>query len=197
MNLFFLCVLVILFAATECVAAKDLLLFPHWNISPSESHITVAFQQMGTGVKAEFQSFSGDIVFDQDHLEQSHVIIDVDTKSFVSGDKDRDNTAHTKEWFDTEHFPSARFESMTFKKAEDNKYIADGTLTIKETSRPLSLPFSLSLTKLDSGNTKAQVSADIVLDRSAFDLGIGSWADKSLIANDVALSIYMTAKKKK
>ena len=62
-----------------------------------------------------------------------------------------------------------------------------GTLSIKGTARPLTLP--VTLTPGSSGVTFAQGS--FTLKRVDFKIGEGDWADISIVANDVVVKFKL------
>ena len=165
----------------------------HWNINPSFSTLTFAGKQMGTDFKGTFEKYTADINFDPARLQDSSVKIDVDTGSFSSGDKDRDTAALTRDWFDAGAFPVARFAAASFKKTGNNAYVADGTLTIKGITVPVQLPFTLEITQDAPKILKAHAKGSVTLDRSKFSLGGGQWADTSVIANEVPVTVHITA----
>ncbi len=164
-----------------------------WNIVMAKSQVKLTFTQMKTPVTATLERFKADIQLDPDHLQDSRIQATIDVTSFATDDKDRDDSAQTKDWFDSQNFPAATFQSTSIKKVAGDRLEALGNLTIKGVSLPVTLPFTLHITKTDSGNKKAEAEAEITLDRSKFKLGEGEWADASVIANDVKVEIHLTA----
>lgn len=165
----------------------------HWTLSASHSTVTFTGQQMGKSFQGSFTRFSTEIYFDPEKLDESSIKADFDLSGLSTGDKDRDKTVSTPDWFDLARFPTARFEARGFKHLEKNQYEAVGTLTIKDVSVPIVLPFTLDIDKSDPTNHKATVKSHIMLDRSKFGLGVGQWADTSVIANEVAVNIDLVA----
>lgn len=118
------------------------------------------------------------------------VSVDIDPASFSSNDAERDSTASGKDWFDVATFPKITYTAEKFTKT-DAGYVAHGTLKLKDMEYPLDLPFTLKLE--DAGKT-AVMDAQMMLDRSKLKLGLGEWADQSVIKNEVALKIHLTAR---
>jgi polyisoprenoid-binding protein YceI len=98
-----------------------------------------------------FGDFTADISFDPDNLPAAKVTADIAIQSLDSKDKERDDTAKGRDFFDADSFPKARFESSEFKKTGENTYEAVGNLTIKDVTLPLSLSFTLVFATDDSG----------------------------------------------
>lgn len=175
----------ILFASPAHAAAVK------WEVLPAGSSLSFSGKQMGATFKGEFKTFSADIIFAADDLENSRVEATIDISSVTTHDKERDTNITGKEWFDAEQFKTARFVSTVFRKGEaPDSYVADGNLTIRDTTLPVSLPFTLTLGT--DGATLMQ--GQLALDRSKFSLGTGDWADASIIANEVTVTVALNAK---
>ena len=89
------------------------------------------------------------------------------------------------DFFNAENFPTAVFQADI--NLTDTGYVADGTLTIKDQSVPISLPFDLTL----DGDT-AQMNGSTTLDRRNFGIG-QSVTDAATLAFDVAITITLIA----
>jgi cytochrome b561 len=165
-----------------------------WDVMNRESSISFSVRQMNTECKGAFDRFTSSVFFDPDDLANSHARVDIDLVSVNTQAMDRDEALRGQEWFDITHFPAARFETTAFRKTGDNAYEADATLTIRDVTVPLKLPFTLSIE--DKGENKIEVVMDssIVLDRSQLKLGKGEWADTSIIGNDVSVHIHVVAR---
>jgi cytochrome b561/polyisoprenoid-binding protein YceI len=162
----------------------------HWAVQPGG---TLAFQASwsGTPIDGAFKSWNADILFDPDALDRSKVTVSIDIASAATGDAQRDSSLPTADWFDAAAHPKATFTASRFRKTGTDRYVADGRLTLRGVSRPLSLPFTL---KID-GDT-ARASGTATLDRTAFGVGQGSWAATDQIAGAVKVSFKLTAKRK-
>lgn len=168
---------------------------PTWQMIADESSITFHGKQMGSDFKGIFKSFSADIRFDATDLATSRVRASIDTASVDAGAQDRNKPLAGNDWFAPDLFPQAIFESTVFRANTDGSFVADGNLTIRDVTLPVSLPFTLALSKDDSGKEKALMTGKITIDRSKFNLGTGDWADTSIIPNDVPVDIVIVASK--
>lgn len=164
-----------------------------WQIDHAQSSIGFTVTQYGSPFKGRFERFDGEIRFDPDALEEAYALIEIDITSIKTGSADRDSQALGADWFFTEQFPKAVFETATFRKSESEGYIADGMLTIRGQSAPLSLPFTLEIEDGEQGVQVANMAASISLDRTQFGVGQGQWADGSAIGQSVDLAISVRA----
>jgi polyisoprenoid-binding protein YceI len=160
----------------------------NWEVDHEESRVGFIGTQLGNEFEGHFEDFSADIVFHPDDLEASAVSVTIDVASFDTGSADRDSTAMGSAWFDVEEHPQARFEAETFRHLGGNDYEADGRLTIKGTTREVTLPFTLDI----RGDT-AEVSGRVAVDRTEFDLGTGDWATGETVGLEVTIAIDLTA----
>ena len=82
----------------------------------------------------------------------------------------------------------AVFQSDDFVKTSTNTYEARGTLTMKEKTQPLTLPFTLDIT-----DAKAEMSGTLTLDRTLWEVGTGAWATDEWVSTDVIVNVKISA----
>lgn len=88
------------------------------------------------------------------------------------------------DWFNAEGYPTATFTARILGAEGDDAYTAEGTLTLKGESVPVTLPFTLEITE-----GVAQMSGSTTLARR--DFGIGG-ADQT-VGYEVRVNISLTA----
>lgn len=160
-----------------------------WQIDPAASRLTFTGTQLGQPFQGRFEKFSAAIQFDPAKPEAGgKVEILVDMASAKTGDAQRDGAMPEADWFATSRFAQARFEATRFRRTGPDAYEADGTLTIRDVTRPLVLPFTL---KPEGDATRAQGS--VILTRSDFGVGQGQWASGQWVALEVAVSFDLKA----
>jgi polyisoprenoid-binding protein YceI len=164
---------------------------PTWQIVPSASAIRFSATQNGAPVTGQFKSFSGEIHFDPEQLAASNISIDVDINSVTTADSEVSDTLKTPDWFDVKVFPHAVFKASSFKKTGANTYQADGTLTIRDKTSPVTLVFAMD--KYTSTDALAKGTA--TLKRTVFGVGKGDWAKTDEIKDDVKVDFVLAAKK--
>ncbi|MDP5086420.1 MAG: cytochrome b/b6 domain-containing protein [Yoonia sp.] len=153
-----------------------------WTVTEGEIALTVT--QLGSPVAGVFEDWTSAITFDPEATGQmGDVTTTIAIGSLRLGSVTDD--ALGTNFFDAEAFPTATF-TAGISKAEEG-YLADGTLTIKDITMPLQLPFSLAL----DGDT-AQMSGAVSIDRRDFQIG-NNMSDESNLGFGVAVSITLTA----
>jgi len=165
---------------------------PTWTIVPNQSSITFTATQNGAPVTGQFKTFTGDIHFDVNQLKDSNVKINVDMNSVTASYGEVGSTLKTPDWFNVKVFPQAVFTASKFTKTGEDTYQAQGTLTIRDKTVPVTLDFS---GKEDSQHI-AHLKGSTMLKRSAFGVGQGDWAKTDNIKDDVKVEFTLTATKK-
>jgi len=162
----------------------------HWNVDASKSRLGFTVQWSGEPFTATFKSWKADIDFDPADLAHSRVMATIDLGSEGSDTPDNDDGLKGPQGFSISQFPTARFETSSFKHGSGNSYTAIGTLSLHGVTKPVTLPFTL----LISGDT-AHVTGRAQVLRTDFGLGQGEWAAPSPIAHEVAINVDLTATK--
>lgn len=178
-----------------CFAVLGLLSAPasaaqHWNVDAEKSKLGFTVNWGGEPFIGVFHSWRADIDFDPADLTHSHANITIDTGSEASGDSETDGGVKGAAGFASSQFPTATFRTAAFTHKTGNDYVATAALSIKGISRPVTLPFTLTL----SGNT-AHVVAKAQVIRTDFHVGTGEWEKPDPVAHAVTVKIDLTATK--
>lgn len=161
-----------------------------WVVMPEASEIRFTATQNHAPVQGKFKHFEADIHFDAEQLNQSSIKAEVDITSVDSDYEEVSENLKEKEWFAADVFPKAIFETSAIRHIEGNRYEADGTLTLRDTSLPAILAFTL-----DIADNIATVVGKTSLKRTQFGIGQGEWKDTSVVEDDVAVEIRLKAKR--
>ncbi len=178
-------------AAHLLFAPSAFALAPAWKIVPERSSLIFVGTQNGAPAKGEFKKFSGEINFDLNQLQDSKIRIIVDMNSITTSYADVAVTLKTPEWFDIKLFPEAIFEASHFVKVGDKQYEAQGSLTIRDKTLPVTLTF---IAEQPTGNS-ALVKGYTTLKRTAFGIGQGEWASADEVKDDVRVDFVVSATK--
>jgi cytochrome b561/polyisoprenoid-binding protein YceI len=154
-----------------------------WTVQ--EGSIDIAVTQFGATVQGSFADWTADITFDPEiaGAVAGSIEVVIATGSLTLGSVT--NQALGPDFFAATTFPTAVF-SADLVTAVD-MFTAEGTLTIRDRTIPLVLPFRLSL----DGDT-ANVFAQTTLDRRDFGIG-DNMADDSSLGFVVDVTIALTA----
>jgi len=162
----------------------------HWNVDYSRSRLGFTVQWSGEPFSAQFRHWNADIDFDPTDLAHAHVVVTVDLASETSDEPDFDSGLKGAQGFETSRFPEARFVVKSITAKSGNKYVADGTLSIRGISRDVMLLFSLTM----SGSTAHMIGVARV-SRTDFGIGQGEWAAPTPVSPDVMVTVALAATK--
>lgn len=163
-----------------------------WHIVPDKSSLHFKATQNNAPVKGEFKTFTGNIDFDQQALNKSHVDITVDTASVTTSFKDVADALKTAEWFDVKAFPKATFSAKDFKKINDKDYEASGKLTLRDKTLPLTLHFTFERYT----EKEAIVTGYATLKRTEFGIGQGEWKKTDGVKDNIEINFKIEAVRK-
>ena len=161
----------------------------NWIMDEAESKIEFAGVQKGKSFTGHFTDFDALINFNPDELGGSSVKVVIDMASAEAGDEERNESLPGKDWFNVKAFPEAVFESSAFSFVSGSEYTAQGMLTIRGNSLPVTLPFTLTI----NGDSAEMTSDGLTLDRTNYGVGQGVWSKGEWVDKTVAVNIRVVA----
>lgn len=176
-----------LLAAIASAAAANA---AQWTVEP-QSKLGFSVVWSAEPLRGEFKKWKADINFDPADLAHAHVVATIETGSVVTDYPDGDDGLKGALGFAADRFPTARYEATGFKQLPDGSFQANGRLTIRGITRPLALPFKLSI----QGN-RARMTGKTTLLRTDFGVGQGEWAAPQPVAHQVTVTVDLTATKR-
>lgn len=129
-----------------------------------------------------FGQFTTTVSFDPQHPEAAKLEVVIPLASAGTGNPDRDQVLLGPDFFSVDKFPQARYSATGFRAIGDGTYAADGALTLRGVSQPVTLTFSWT------GGANPVLTGKATVQRLDFNVGGGDWADVSMIPNAVAVS---------
>jgi polyisoprenoid-binding protein YceI len=168
-------------------------------VDPSHSRIGfVARHAMVTKVRGAFNEFEGKGTFDADDPARSHLAVTIQAKSIDTRNADRDNHLRGNDFFDMEHHPEIRFVSTAFEQVDDQTFRVTGDLTIKGTTKPITIDFEYTGAVIDPwGNRRIGLEGNVTVNRKDWNV---SWntaleAGGVLVSEKVVLEFEISAVK--
>ncbi len=153
-----------------------------WTVTDGKIGINVL--QLGNDVSGEFTDWVSVITFDENApVVAGSVETTINIGSLQLGTVT--SQAMGADFFDQSQFPNAVFQADLIR--DGGAYVADGTLSIKGATVPVSMPFSVSV----EGDI-ATMSGAVQLDRRNYAIG-ESMADESNLGFAVDVQISVTA----
>lgn len=174
--------------ASLCLCPAFALAADSWTVEKAQSSVGFAAIQGEATFGGTFSEYDAEIAFSPDDLAGSRAKVSIDLSSVNTESADRDDTLQTSPWFDSGAHPKAVYEVSDFTKESDGKYVANGSLTLKDKTMPVVLPFSLTI----DGDT-ATVTGETIIDRTNYGVGSGELADPSVVSRNISVKIDLTA----
>ena len=152
------------------------------------STLVFASNYQGETFTGKFGSFTTTMSFDPKQLATSKLDVAIQLAGTQTGNKDRDDTLVSADFFNVGKFAQARYTATKFRALGGNQYAADGTLTLRGASKPVTLTFTWT------PGAQPVLAGKATVKRLDFGVGGGDWADTSTIPNEVAISTKVVLK---
>ena len=143
-----------------------------WVIDPSHSevHFKVKHLVIST-VTGSFGEYEGQIETTGDGFDNANVSFSAQIDSISTGSEQRDGHLKSADFFDAENFPKLTFTSTSMTKTGDDTYDLAGDLTIRGTTKPITLKAEYGGQMQDFyGQTKAGFELTGTIKRKEFGL---------------------------
>jgi polyisoprenoid-binding protein YceI len=151
----------------------------------AESSVKFSLKNFGFKTGGSLDAPEGEIVFNPDDLGRSSFRITIKTESINTDNESRDKHLKEATYFDVKNYPQIRFVSSSVKESgKKGSYETLGTLTIKNKSKEITIPFTAE--KKDSGWLFA---GGFKLNRRDYDIG-GS----STLSDEVTVEIKVVVR---
>ena len=152
------------------------------------STLAFAGKYQGEVFVGRFPGFSTRLSFDPRKLDASRLEVTIPMATATTRNADYDGEMRGASFFDAARFPQATYVATKFRALGGNRYAADGTLTLRGASKPVTLTFEWTQ------GANPVLSGRAAVQRLAFGVGGGQWADTGLIPNAIAVSTRVVLK---
>jgi polyisoprenoid-binding protein YceI len=98
---------------------------------------------MVTTVRGSFNDVTGRFYADLDDMSKSYAEVILKVATVDTRNQQRDDHLRSGDFFDAEKWPEIRFESTRIEEVEDNAYMVSGDLTIRDITKPVTIPIEL------------------------------------------------------
>jgi polyisoprenoid-binding protein YceI len=167
-----------------------------YTIDKAHSEVTFQVRHLVTKVRGHFTDFSGTIQFDEAQPEKSSISFSVDTASIDTSAADRDAHLRSDDFFAADKHPAITFTSSKVTKKSGEQFSIEGTLTIRNTAKVLTVPVTfLGAAKDPWGNARVGFEGEITVNRKEFGLNWNAALETGgfLVGDDVKISVSLQA----
>jgi len=112
----------------------------NWQLDPYHTQVEFSAKHLGMmNVRGQFEDVSAVADIDPDNPEAASVEVTIQTVSVKTNNPARDNDLRSGNFLEVEKYPVITFKSTGVQAAGENKFQLTGDLTIKGTTRPVTL----------------------------------------------------------
>ena len=167
-----------------------------YQIDKAHSEATFQVRHLLSKVRGRFSDFAGTIQFDEAYPAGSAVEFTIQASSIDTAEADRDKHLRSGDFFDVERFPTLTFKSESVKAHGGGHFDVAGTLTIRGTSKAITIPVTYLGTARDPwGRERAAFEAEVTLNRKDFGLNWNAALETGgfLVGDEVRVSLSIQA----
>ena len=147
------------------------------------STLTFASSYQGEVFTGRFPGFATTMSFDPRRLASSKLDVTIPLAGATTGVEDYDVELRGDAFFNSTKFPQARYTATSFRALGGNRYAADGILSLRGASKPVTLTFTWA------PGAKPVLAGKATVKRLEFGVGgEGDWADTELLPDSIAIS---------
>jgi polyisoprenoid-binding protein YceI len=173
---------------------------PEWRLDFDHTGFFFSINHIYSVVRGHFDEYKGTVVFSPDDLANSRFDFEVEINSIDTNNSKRDRHLNSADFFDSKKYPTMTFKSRAVKHVKGNQYAVEGTLTMKDVSKEISVPFTFFGKKDFPFDKKLEVAgfeARMTLDRLAYNVGSGKYVDMGVVGQEVEVLISMEVLREK
>jgi polyisoprenoid-binding protein YceI len=90
--------------------------------------------------------------------------------------------------FNAAEFPTATFQATQCRLESGSAFVADGQLTIRDKTHPISFPFTLGM-EMQDGRPRFNLTSEVTVNRLDFEVGTGWWSDTVALPNEIRIEV--------
>lgn len=165
-----------------------------WSVDHAHSNIYFDSRHTFVTVRGLFEDYTGTVLLDQEDLTNSQVDFDVQVRSINTNITRRDDHLRSNDFFSARQFPRMSFVTTGITHVQDNEYLLEGDLTIKDVTKPISATmvyFRAVENPMKQGEQVAGIEATFTLNRLDYNVGTGKFLEMGLIADEVDVLVAL------
>jgi polyisoprenoid-binding protein YceI len=163
-----------------------------WKFDPYHTQVEFSAKHLGMmTVRGHFGEVTATGEIDAEHPEHSKIGATINTASIRSHNETRDNDLRSGNFLEVDKYPTITFKSTSIEPAGKDKYKLTGDLTIKGTTKPI----TLQVVRYGEFNDPAMghrigYAAEGKLNRQDFGMKFEAVLDgKFIVSNDIQINI--------
>ncbi|AZT97301.1 MAG: YceI family protein [Brevibacterium aurantiacum] len=167
-----------------------------WVIDPQHSRLGFSSRHaMVSRIRGAFNTVEGKAVINAEDLSKTDVTLTIDVDSIDTRTPDRDAHLRSADFFDVENYPTITFKSTGVDEVEEGSYIVNGDLTIRDVTRPVSVPLEmLGIDRDQNGALRAGFEGKRRIDRKDWGVTWNTTLDSGglLVSDKITLEFELS-----
>jgi len=156
--------LALAFSTTQAQVTK-------WAVDKSHSNVKFTVTHMAISeVDGSFKVFDGTMEHAKADFSDAKISFTIDAASVNTENGGRDNHLKGDDFFNTEKFPSIKFEGTSMKALGGNKYQLTGNMTVRDVTKPVTWDVTFGGTQSTPRGKKAGFKARATINRFDYNL---------------------------
>lgn len=152
----------------------------------TEIKIDFKIKNLGVYAKGYFTEIAINSNFNTDNSEQSYINVTIKVQSLSTGSSKRDKHLMKSNFFDSTHYKDITLISTKIEKISDAHYKLTGKLTIKNTSKLITIPL-----EVEENKDMLIIKSEFNLNRRDYNVGGNIW----ILSNNVKIKVVYTLKR--
>lgn len=171
-------------------AAQSSTVAANWVIDYAQSSLTYRMDFSGTTHQGKAGDWNASVSFLPDNLAASKAEVVINSSSLTYDDSYVAENIKLSDGLDTAKYPQIKVTLDTFERSASG-FIAHGSITIRDTTLPIDLPFQLS-----EKDGVTHVTGTAQIERLAFGIGKQNDADGQWLGKTISIDLDITAQRK-
>lgn len=163
-----------------------------WELDQEDSSVIFKYSYEGTPYEGEFRNVKATFEIDPMSPGSCHFDVTIPIEDLYVDDAQTRDTLLGQDMFDVSRWPTASFEAENCSMESMDSFVADGTLTIRDQTNPMSFPFELDV-DTSGDQPRFHLTSEVTIQRLEYGVGQGYLANTSSIPNDVDVEVDVYA----
>jgi len=159
-----------------------------WTLAPSESRVMFTTSYEDTPFQGEFKNVEATFDIDIAKPGSCNISVTIPIADISVDSPEVLEYLLDVDMFNAAQFPTASFQATQCRVQSINSFVADGALTIRDQTHPISFPFNLDM-EMNDGQPRFHLTSEVTVKRLDFDVGTGFWADTAALPNEVLIQV--------
>ncbi|MDH3200814.1 MAG: YceI family protein [Myxococcales bacterium] len=178
-----LALLGIVFVTTTAFAAP-------LNLDRTHSKVGFTAETLLFDVDGQFGEYTVEVEGDKSKPATAKIKVTLQVASIDTQNQKRDDHLRSPDFFDAEKHPTITFASTSIRP-KGNQLIVKGNLTMRGTTKPVTIPFKVAKGKNGAGVDTTTYKGKVTIDRNDFGVGSDSIAAKISLEDEVDLKLLV------